>query len=132
MVKIYLVDDKNQVRLLRDLNSIKARCGFMASGFRMPETTKEEQKAVEIVIKYCRNNIAKQLKTCKLFGKLSSIEDDEASKAQSKSPLIKVTIGTCCVFADEAEPVLAELQRLDMCKTIQGALKTGKNIFLMV
>lgn len=118
------------------MNSIKIRCGIMASGYRIPETTREEQIAVSIVIDYCKRNIAKQLKSCKKIAKLSSTEDDEASKAQRLSPLVKTTLGSCCVLAEETEKLLKELQQLGLCKTVQEALqealKTNKNLFIMV
>lgn len=136
MVKIYFVENEEQAIILRDLNQIKARCGFLAHGFGMPETTREEQEALSIIIDYCKRNIAKQLKSCKRFSKLSSTEDDETSKAQRLSPLVKTTIGSCCVFVEEAEKLLKELQELGLCKTVQKALQealtTNKNLFLMV
>lgn len=136
MIKIYFVENQEQAILLRKLNSIKARCGLMAHGYRMPETTCEEQKAALTVIEYCKKNIAIQLNSCKMMAKLSSTEDDETSKAQQLSPLVKVTLGSCCVLGDEAEKLLKELQELELCKTVQEALKealkTNKNLFLMV
>ena len=135
MVKIYFVEDQEQAILLRKLNSIQARCGLMAHGYRMPETTREEHEAVLTVINYCKRNIAKQLKSCKLFAKLSSSEDDETYDAQQLSPLVKVTLGSCCVLVDDTEKLLKELQQLGLCKTVQEALqealKTNKNLFLM-
>lgn len=136
MVKIYLVDNEEQAIILRDCNTIKARCGLVAHGFRMPETTREEHEAVLTVINYCKRNIAKQLKSCKLFAKLSSTEDDETTEAGILSPLVKTTLGACCVFVEEAEKLLKELQQLGLCKTVQKALqealKTNKNLFAMV
>ena len=136
MIKIYSVENEEQAIILRDCNAIKARCGLVAHGFRMPETTKEEHNAVLTVIDYCKKNIAIQLKSCKMIAKLSSNEDDEASEAQVLSPLVKTTLGSCCVFVKEAEKLLKELQGLGLCKTVQEALKealkTNKNLFLMV
>jgi len=136
MIKIYSVENEEQAIILRDCNAIKARCGLVAHGFRMPATTSDEQKAVLTVIDYCKKNIVKQLKSCKLIAKLSSTEDDEISKAQQLSSLVKATLGSCCVFVEEAEKLLRELQGLGLCKTVQEALKealkTNKNLFLMV
>lgn len=132
MIKVYLIEDKKQVMLLRDLNSIKARCGSMACGYEMPQTTDEEQQAVNIVINYCKRNIALQLKNNKPFAKLSSNEDTEIVNAQKQSLLVKTTVGSCCVYDTDTEKVLAELKQLGLCKTVQEALKTGKHIFFMV
>lgn len=136
MIKIYFVENEEQTIILRDCNAIKARCGLLAHGFRMPETTIEEHNAVLKVIDYCKKNIAKQLKSCKMVAKLSSTEDDETSKAQQLSYLVKSTLGSCCVFVKEAEMLLRELQGLGLCKTVQEvlqeALKANKNLFLMV
>ncbi|MDE5562245.1 MAG: hypothetical protein K2J01_01710 [Clostridiales bacterium] len=135
MVKIYLVDNEEQAILLRKLNGIQAKCGLMAHGYQMPETTREEHEAVLTVIDYCKRNIAKQLKSCKKIAKLSSAEDDETYEAQQLSPLVKITLGSCCVLVDDTEKLLKELQQLGLCKTVQEALqealKTNKNLFLM-
>lgn len=131
MAKIYLCEDIQQTKLLRRLMSIDAFCSLMELGRRMPEINSKEKEAVKIILKYTAKNISEQLKKCEFFAKENSKEDDEESAVTKESMLLRATIGTCCILAgEEAEVTLNELQRLGKCKTLQEALKTGKNVIL--
>ncbi len=132
MAKLYLSNDKQQTLLLKRLIAIDAFCGTMEMGYRMPVTNSKEKQAVKVVIDYCKKNIADALKKCEFFAKVSMNELEEESDTHDVSMTTKATLGTCCVLAEEAEMVLAELQKLDKCKTIQEALKTGKNVILVI
>lgn len=132
MAKLYLSNDKQQALMLRRLTAIDAFCGTMEMGYRMPKADSEEMNSVKVVIKYANKHIKEELKNCEFFSKLSQKEVDEQSDCGAVSMIIKATIGTCCVLSEEAEMVLAELQRLDKCKTIQEALKTGKNVIMKI
>ncbi len=132
MAKLYLSDDKQATLMLRRLIAIDSYCGTMQIGFRMPQTGSKEKEAVNIVIEYARRHIKEQLKKCTLFASLSNKEIAEESDTHDVSMITKATIGTCCVLSEEAEMVLAELQRLGKCKTIQEALKTGKNVIMII
>ncbi len=132
MAKLYLSEDKQQTLMIRRLIAIDAFCGTMEMGYRMPKIDAEEKKSVKTVIEYANRNIKEQLKSCKLFSKISQKEVDEQSDCNGSSMITKATLGTCCVLAEETELVLAELQRLGKCKTIQDALKTGKNVIMII
>lgn len=132
MPKLYLSNDKQQTLMLRRLMAIDAFCGTMEMGYRMPKVDVEEMKSVKIVIEYANRHIKEQLKSCEFFSKMSQKELDEQAACDKISMITKATIGTCCVLSEEAEMVLAELQRLGKCKTIQEALKTGKNVIMII
>ena len=134
MIKIYLSNEERTAIMVRNLIAIDTDCGLMdsGSGFFVPATSSKEKEAVEVVLKYCKKNIAEQLKKCEFFANLPKEEDKVVSTIFKESMVAKATLGSCCVFADQAEMVLAELQRLDKCKTIQEALKTGKNVILVI
>ena len=132
MAKLYLSDDEQTTLMLRRLIAIDAFCGTMQMGFMMPKTEPIEKKAVNIVIEYATKHIKVQLKNCTKFASLSSKELAEESDTHDVSMITKATLGTGCVLAEEAVMVLAELQRLGKCKTIQEALKTGKNVIMII
>lgn len=132
MAKLYLSDDKQVTLMLRRLIAIDSYCGTMQMGYRMPQTESKEKEAVNIVIEYARKHIKEQLKKCTAFAALSNKEIAEESDTHDVSMVTKATLGTCCVLAEETELVLAELQRLEKCKTIQEALKTGKNVIMII
>lgn len=132
MAKLYLLEDRQTTLMLRRLIAIDSYCGTMQMGFRMPQTGSNEKEAVNIVIEYARKNIKEQLKKCTEFASLSDKEIAEESDTHDISMITKATLGTCCVLAEEAGIVLAELQRLGKCKTIQEALKTGKNVIMII
>ena len=87
---------------------------------------------MNIVIDYAKKHIKAQLKKCTKFASLSGKELAEESDTHDISMITKATLGTGCVLVEEAEMVLAELQRLGKCKTIQEALKTGKNVIIII
>lgn len=132
MSKLYLSEDKQATLMLRRLIAIDSYCGTMQMGFRMPQTSSKEKEAVNIVIDYARKYIKEQLKKCTEFSFLSNKEIAEESDTHDVSMITKATLGTCCVLAEEAGFVLEELQRLGKCKTIQEALKTGKNVIMII
>ena len=132
MSKLYLSEDRQTTLLLRRLIAIDSYCGTMQMGFRMPQTSSDEKEAVTIVIDYARKHIKEHLKKCIDFSSLSSKEIAEESDTHDVSMITKATLGTCCVLAEEASIVLEELQRLGKCKTIQEALKTGKNVIMII
>ncbi len=132
MAKLYLSNDKQQTLMLRRLIAIDAFCGTMEIGYRMPKVDAEEIKEVKTVINYANQHIKEQLKNCEAFSKISQKEIDEQSDCSKFSMIIKATLGTCCVLSEESDMVLAELQRLNKCKTIQEALKTGKNVIMII
>lgn len=132
MAELYLSEDKQATLMLRRLIAIDSYCGTMQMGFWMPQTEPKEKEAVSIVIEYAKKHIKEQLKKCTQFASLSDKELDEELNTHHVSMITKATLGTCCVLAEETEMVLAELQRLDKCKTIQEALKTGKNVIMII
>lgn len=71
MAKLYLSEDKQQTLMIRRLIAIDAFCGTMEMGYRMPKIDAEEKKSVKTVIEYANRNIKEQLKSCKLFSKIS-------------------------------------------------------------
>ncbi len=131
MTKIYLTDDKRQAVIVRNLLTIDIFNGLLTMGYIMPAVSEKETDAVQCIKKYCKKNLAERLKTCEFFAVLPSKEDDEETDSHNVSMITKATLGMLCVFADQAEMVLAELQRLGICKTIQEALKTGKHVLLV-
>lgn len=132
IANIYLSEDRQVVLMLRRLIALEVYCETMQMGFRMPQTTSKEIEAVSIVIDYARKHIKEQLKKCIKFSSLSDKEVTEESDTHDVSMIMKATLGTCCVLAEEADIVLKELQRLGKCKTIQEALKTGKNVIMII
>lgn len=127
MTKIYLTDDKRQAVIVRDLMSIDVDIGLPTVGY-LPSVNDKEKEAIHCIKKYCKKNLAEQLKKCEFFANVSEKEEDEETASHNVSYITKATLGMLCVFADQAETVLAELQRLGICKTIQEALKTGKHV----
>ena len=131
MAKIYLCEDRKDALVLRRLYTIDAFCSLIEMGRNVPDVSNKEKEAARIILNYTNKNILKTLKRCKLYAKESSREDDEETAVIKESLLLKQTIGSCCILAgEEAEVTLYELEILSKCKTIQEALKTGKNIIL--
>ncbi len=93
MTKIYLTDCERQVIILRDLMSIDINCGLLSMGYIMPAVSDKEKEAVQCIKKYCKKNIAEQLKNCELFAELTKKEYDEEIKSYNISITMKATLG---------------------------------------
>lgn len=132
MVKIYLTENTKLAMHVRDLIAVDAFSGLLTMGYIMPAINEKESDAIHCIQKYCRKKIAEQLNKCELFGQLSKKEEDEECDSHRISYITKVTTGMGCVLANEAESVLKELQRLNICITLQKALRTGKHAVIEI
>ena len=133
MIKIYLTDNERQAIVVRNLQIIDKYCCSLALESAMEPLGVKERNAVQCIHEYCQNELKTQLKKCEFFAKLSDKEAEAEFASHKDSFITRAATGTYCVFAEkQAEEVLAEFQRLNICKTIQKALKTGKNILLVV
>ncbi len=131
MRKIYLCNDITQAKLLRKLIKIRSACILLKNDYRLPNLTNELRLNADSIYNYCNKNIATQLKNCELFDISTEQDDNERTKAYEKSIPLSQYLGSCCVLAgDEAEIVINELKRIDMCAKIQKALATGRSVLI--
>lgn len=130
MTDIYLTENRRQAIVVRSLQLIDKYCRLLTSDSTQEPLEGKEMDAVQCILEYCHNEIQEQLKKCEFFAVLTDEETAAELASHSVSFITRAGTGTYCVFAKQAEEVLAEFQKLNICKTIQQALKTGKHVLL--
>ena len=132
MIRIYLTESAELEKYISNLEAAEIFGGLLTMGYIMPVVSVNEEVAMDNLRKYCRKKIAENLKKCEFFAELSKKEEEEKSASHNVSYITKATTGMGYVLADEAESVLQELQRLNICETLQKALKTGKHVVIEI
>lgn len=130
-MKLYLIENKTDAIQVRQLLQLSADCASFRWNRNLKSKPENVSRALDIIEDYVSNLIDDYCNKGELYAEIDETEEKSMIISFKCSQILKKTLGTGVVLADEYIVVKQELEKFSELKTINEVLSEGKNLLIL-